>query len=123
MPVPTSSSTVPGREAPRGPWYPAPVQVSRDGDGEGGQRPSPTEPVPTFEPGELFPDSWDGDGERTVVAALPFEIKPRFTGRRAIVEKLAARFATAVEQRELAFVAIIAEPGMGKSRLVAEVGR
>ena len=115
-------------------WYPAGVQVTRDGDGQGGagaggtgvgstDRPVPTEPVPLFEPGELFPESWEDDGQRTVVAALPFELKPRFMGRRPIVEKLEARFAAAVADRQLAFIAVIADPGMGKSRLVSELGR
>jgi len=74
-----------------------------------------------FEPGELF-ESWE-DSQRTMVAALPFELKPRFTGRRAVVERLRARFETAVSGHELAFVALVGEPGMGKSRLVAELGR
>jgi len=110
--------------------YPGAVQVTRDGDapthpGTGsGDRPSTslssTEPVPTFEAGDLF---GDGDGERTVVASLPFEIKPRFTGRRAIVDRLEARFDDVLRDRELAFVVVIAEPGMGKSRLVGELGR
>ena len=105
------------------------MQVTRDGDGPTdrgsvghttGERPAPTEPVPTFEPGELFGDA---EGERTVVAALPFELKPRFTGRRSIVERLEARFDHVVAARELAFVGLIAEPGMGKSRLVGEIAR
>lgn len=112
-------------------WYPAAVQVTRDGDGPGASgtgvgsadRPVPTEPVPMFEPGELFPESWEDDGERTVVAQLPFELKPRFMGRRSIVEKLESRFAATVSDRELSFIAVIADPGMGKSRLVAELGR
>ena len=121
MSVPSSS--------PNLPRYPAPVQVTRDDGPPGGaaahtdSRPVPTEPVPTFEPGELFGDSWEGDGERTVVAALPFEIRPRFTGRKTIVDRLVAHFVRAVNERELAFVVISAEPGMGKSRLVTELGR
>jgi tetratricopeptide (TPR) repeat protein len=108
------------------PGYPAAVHVTRDGERPApgaslaDARPAPTEPVPTFEPGELF---GDGDGERTVVAALPFELRPRFTGRRAIVERLEAHFEQACRARELAFLAIVADPGMGKSRLVAELGR
>src|SRR4051794_33805278 len=113
MSIPSSSPNVPR--------YPAPVQVTRDGDAPpggaahvGDTRPVPTEPVPTFEPGDLFGDSWEGDGERTVVAALPFEIRPRFTGRKSIVDRLVARFVSAVNDRELAFVVISAEPDMGK---------
>ncbi len=73
-----------------------------------------------FEPGDLF---GDGEGERTVVAALPFEIKPRFTGRRTVVDRLSARFDDVLRDRELAFLVVIGDPGMGKSRLVSELGR
>ena len=128
MSIPTSSSNVPPPGAPKSSWYPAPVQVTRDGDGApggatGGERPAPTEPVPTFEAGDLFGESWEDEGGRTVVAALPFELKPRFTGRRSVVDRLQALCDAAVAQRELAFVALVGDPGMGKSRLVAELGR
>lgn len=118
-------------DAPQGPWYPATVQVTRDGDGPasgggaatGDHRPSITEPVPTFDTGELFGDGGFGDGERTIVAALPFELKPRFTGRRTLVDRLSRQFETTLTTSELSFAVIIGEPGMGKSRLVAELGR
>jgi tetratricopeptide (TPR) repeat protein len=124
MPLPPSSRDVRRPGGPAASWYPAGVQVTRDGENApgppGADRPQPTEPVPTFEPGDLF---GDGESERTVVAALPFELKPRFTGRRPIVDRLIARFEATLAERELAFVALVAEPGMGKSRLVSELGR
>ncbi len=151
MPVPTTRSAQgPHGEPPIGPWYREPVQVTRDGDGHatggGGpngsnasgassgaagdttsKRPLITEPVPTFETGELFGgDGFGdgfGDGERTMVAALPFELKPRFTGRGRMLEKLEGHLDRMLGERELAFVVVVGEPGMGKSRLVAELGR
>ncbi len=137
MPAPTTRTPAnPRGEAPNAPWYREPVQVTRDGDGPAGgggpaepssSRPVITEPVPTFESGELFGgESFGdgfGDGERTMVASLPFELKPRFTGRKRMLERLEVHLDKMLSERELAFAVIVGEPGMGKSRLVAELGR
>src|SRR5262245_32582034 len=77
-----------------------------------------TEPVPMFDAGELF-----GDGEQTVVTPAPFELKPRFTGRKAALDALTQALARATSERELQFAVVVGDPGMGKSRLVAELGK
>jgi tetratricopeptide (TPR) repeat protein len=79
-----------------------------------------TEPVPIFDAGELF---GDGEGEKTVVTAMPFELKPRFTGRRAALDTLKHALDQAIVDKQLAFAVVVGEPGMGKSRLVAELAR
>jgi tetratricopeptide (TPR) repeat protein len=105
------------------------VQATRDGapaapGGAVEHRPYPTEPVPQFDTTEVFGEvAILDDGERTVIAALPFEIKPRFTGRRPMLERLEAAFHEAVATRELRFLVLVGEPGMGKSRLVGELGK
>src|SRR5262245_54065087 len=77
-----------------------------------------TEPVPTLEPAELF---GEGENERTTVTAIPFELKPRFTGRRAAISDLEQMFGRARDSRKLGFALVVGEPGMGKSRLCGEL--
>lgn len=69
--------------------------------------------------GDLFGD----DGELTQSIPAVYDLQSRFTGRRTALETLTARFAVARTERMLAFVAIIGEPGMGKSRLLSELAR
>ncbi|MCE9578413.1 MAG: AAA family ATPase, partial [Deltaproteobacteria bacterium] len=77
-----------------------------------------TDRVPTFDAGDLF---GDGEGEKTIVTAVPYELRPRFTGRMAALATLRTAFERAVAERTLAFAVVVGEPGMGKSRLVAEL--
>src|SRR5262245_35164202 len=109
--------------APDAAWYSRTVPVSADersGATRSGVAAAVTDRMPSFEAGDLFAES---DGEKTVVTAIPFELRPRFTGRRAALDALTAAFDQAVESRQLRFALIIGEPGMGKSRLVAEAGK
>jgi len=96
--------------------------LTRDGAGpyEGRTVALATDQVPMFDPGELFGDD---DGEKTVVTAMPYELRPKFTGRRPALEALRAAFDKVVAQQELAFAIVIGEPGMGKSRLLGELTR
>jgi len=100
-------------------WYAAPVR--------GPETPAGTPPLDRgFDPladldaGDLF---GDGDDERTVAIPAVYDLRTRFTGRRAALDKLTSLWRTAVAERALGFAVILAEPGMGKSRLVGELAR
>jgi tetratricopeptide (TPR) repeat protein len=77
-----------------------------------------TDQVAKFDAGELF---GDGEHERTVITALPFDLKPRFTGRTAPIDRLESLFDHSRDTGALGFALVIGEPGMGKSRLCAEL--
>jgi tetratricopeptide (TPR) repeat protein len=76
-----------------------------------------TERTPQFEPA----DFGEGEGERTVITSGTFDPKSRFTGRAAAIARLEELTAKAFGERDLAFVLVSAEPGMGKSRIVSEL--
>jgi len=76
-----------------------------------------TERTPTFEPA----DFGEGEGERTVITSGAFELRPRFTGRAGAIARLQELTDKAFDDRELAFVLVTGEPGMGKSRLISEL--
>jgi tetratricopeptide (TPR) repeat protein len=80
-----------------------------------------TEPIELFDPAEVFGD--DDEGGKTIVTARPFELRPRFTGRRAAVDTLTKAVEAMVAARALEFAVIVGEPGMGKSRLASELVR
>jgi tetratricopeptide (TPR) repeat protein len=79
--------------------------------------PEGTERTPTFEPA----DFGEGEGERTVVSTGAYELRPRFTGRAQAIAKLQELTDNAFDNGELAFGVVVADPGMGKSRIVAEL--
>jgi tetratricopeptide (TPR) repeat protein len=70
--------------------------------------------------GDLF---GEGDDERTIAIPAVYDLRTRFTGRRSALDLLAQRFKTAVTEQSLAAAIILAEPGMGKSRLVSELAK
>src|SRR5262245_61197087 len=83
-----------------------------------------TEPSPTFEVSELGLGEGFGEGEaeRTAITqAAPYDLRPKFTGRAAAIEQLHELTDRAFEKKELAFAVVVAEPGMGKSRIIGEV--
>jgi tetratricopeptide (TPR) repeat protein len=80
------------------------------------------EPLPDDGIDELPADAIDG-AERTVITALPFELRPRYTGRGEALGRLLAAYQACVADRRLVFALIVAEPGLGKSRTLAELGR
>jgi tetratricopeptide (TPR) repeat protein len=80
--------------------------------------PEGTERTPTFEPA----DFGEGEGERTVVTSTGFDLKARYTGRAGAIAKLQELADTAFDDRELAFALVSGEPGMGKSRIISELG-
>jgi tetratricopeptide (TPR) repeat protein len=77
-----------------------------------------TDQVARFDAGELF---GDGENERTAITAVPFELRPRFTGRRSTITALERMFATARDTGALGFAFLVGEPGVGKSRLCTEL--
>jgi predicted ATPase len=76
-----------------------------------------TERTPMFEP----VDFGESEGERTVVTNNSFDVKARYTGRAGAITRLQELADKAYENRELGFVLIAAEPGLGKSRIVSEL--
>jgi tetratricopeptide (TPR) repeat protein len=81
-----------------------------------------TERTPTFEPADF--GDLDGEAEHTVITNGAFELRPRFTGRAAAIARLQQLTDKAFADRDLAFVLVVGEPGMGKSRIISElVGR
>jgi len=76
-----------------------------------------TERTPTFEPA----DFGEGEGERTVVTGTGFDLKARYTGRSGAIARLEELADKAFDDRELAFILITGEPGMGKSRIISEL--
>ncbi|MEO8706785.1 MAG: ATP-binding protein, partial [Kofleriaceae bacterium] len=76
-----------------------------------------TERTPQFEPA----DFGEGEGERTVITHGGFDLRPRFTGRTAAIAQLHELATKAYDSRELAFVLVSGEPGMGKSRIITEL--
>jgi tetratricopeptide (TPR) repeat protein len=79
--------------------------------------PEGTERTPTFEPA----DFGEGEAERTVVSSGGFDLKARFTGRAGAIAKLQELTDQAFDDRDLAFVLVSGEPGMGKSRIIREL--
>ncbi len=78
--------------------------------------PEGTERTPVFEPSDF------GDiSERTIVMGSAYELRPRFTGRAGAIARLQELADRAFDERELGFAVVLGEPGMGKSRIVAEL--
>jgi tetratricopeptide (TPR) repeat protein len=81
-----------------------------------------TERVPIdVDADELFPDR--SEAEVTMITTIPYELRPAYTGREPALETLMSSFEKARDQSERAFVALIGEPGMGKSRTIKEFAR
>ena len=74
-----------------------------------------TQQTPSFEPADF------GEAERTMVSSSGYDLRPRFTGRSASIARLEEVVERAFEERQVAFVVVTGEPGMGKSRIVAEL--
>jgi len=78
--------------------------------------PEVTDRAQPFEPAEF-----DVDNVRTIVMASDYELRPRFTGRSRALAQLHELTLKAFDQRELGFAVVIAEPGMGRRRLINEL--
>ncbi len=70
--------------------------------------------------GDLF---GDGEDERTVAIPAVYDLHTRFTGRRVALDRLVDAWKTATSTQAIGFAVVLAEPGMGKSRLVSELAR
>src|SRR5688572_14098778 len=84
-----------------------PVPVTPNPDG--------TDRTPVFQPADF------GQGERTVITSGGFDLKARFTRRAGAIARLQELTDRAFDDRELAFVLVCGDPGMGKSRMVSEL--
>jgi tetratricopeptide (TPR) repeat protein len=100
------------QEATRVAWYPPGVTGSET-PGAGFDRLAELD-------GDLF---GEGDDERTIAVPTVYDLRPRFTGRRPALDRLVQRFRTVLSDGALAYTVVIAEPGMGKSRLIGEMAR
>ena len=67
---------------------------------------------------DLFPVV---EEDETVVTTMPYELQPRFTGRGEAIEQLVEAFNTSRDLSEMAFMLVIGEPGIGKTRTVKEL--
>ncbi len=80
-----------------------------------------TERVPEpMDAEELFPTPPE---DATAITAIPYDLRPKFTGRPKALERMLKAFDDAADLGELGFVVVIGEPGMGKTRLVKEAMR
>ena len=79
-----------------------------------------TDRVPTFDANDLFGAD---ERESTVITTIPYELRPKYTGRSEALDELLGAFDESRENGELSFVVLIGEPGMGKSRTVKEFAR
>lgn len=68
------------------------------------------------------PDPLDGLDDATAVMA-PYELRPRFVGRKQTLERMLGAFDDAKALGEAAFLALIGAPGAGKTRLLDELAR
>jgi tetratricopeptide (TPR) repeat protein len=104
----------------------APDATPPDDAGDADLAAGSTDRLPPFDVTEILdePDAAPaGDGERTVVTALPFPLRARLTGRADALDRLLASFDRAVAERCLGFALVTGAAGLGKSRLVAELTR
>ncbi len=62
-------------------------------------------------------------GEVTAVTTIPYELRPKYTGRKPALDALLKAFEDTYELGELSFLIIVGEPGMGKSRTCKEFAR
>ena len=73
-----------------------------------------TEPIELFDAGELFGEPGD-DGEKTIVTARPYELRPRFTGRRTALDTLKKSVEAMIAARSLAFAVIGPSPAWARA--------
>jgi tetratricopeptide (TPR) repeat protein len=62
-----------------------------------------------------------GDGEHTSITTVAYDLKPKFTGRTGSIKQLQDLVDVAFQTRSLGFGVVVGEPGMGKSRILAEL--
>jgi predicted ATPase len=77
-----------------------------------------TEQTPDFE----LSDFGDDTHERTTIAVAAYDFRPKFTGRDNLITQLHKLLGSAfASPPQLAFVTVVGEPGMGKSRIIGEL--
>ncbi len=84
--------------------------------------PEGTEQTALFDAADLGDGFGESEGERTVITtATPYDLRPKFTGRPSALQQLQQIVDKAFAEKQIAFAAVIGEPGMGKSRIVGEL--
>src|ERR1700689_1803469 len=73
-------------------------------------RPTPPPPTTPFD-----------EGAETLITTATYDLRPKFTGRSAPMQQLQQLVDRAFAVGSLAFAVVVADPGMGKSRIMAEV--
>ena len=87
-------------------------------------RPTPPPPTTPFDEGAWTDEheSVDfGEGAETLITTATYDLRPKFTGRSAPMLQLQLLVDRAFAVGSLAFAVVIADPGMGKSRMMAEL--
>lgn len=80
-----------------------------------------TDRIPQLGADEIFAE--EASAGATVITTVPYDLKPKYTGRGKALAELEKIAADSRENGELAFAVLIGEPGMGKSRTVKELAR
>ena len=85
-------------------------------------RPTPPPPPGAFEANtdEFEPVDF-GEGAETIITTATYDLRPKFTGRSAPMQQLQQLVDRAFAVGALGFAVVLADPGMGKSRMVAEL--
>ena len=85
-------------------------------------RPTPPPPPGSFDvqTDEFEPVDF-GDGAETIITTATYDLRPKFTGRSAPFQQLQQLVDRAFAVGSLGFAVVIADPGMGKSRMIAEL--
>jgi len=85
-------------------------------------RPTPPPPPGAFEANtdEFEPVDF-GEGAETLITTATYDLRPKFTGRSAPMQQLQQLVDRAFAVGSLGFAVVLADPGMGKSRMVAEL--
>ena len=77
-----------------------------------------TDQTPDFD----VSDFGDDTRERTTIAVAAYDFRPKFTGRDNTIAQLHTLLSRAFSNPpQLAFITVVGEPGMGKSRIISEL--
>jgi tetratricopeptide (TPR) repeat protein len=85
-------------------------------------RPTPPPPEGAFESStDDFEPVDFGEGAETIITTATYDLRPKFTGRSAPMQQLVQLVDRAFAVGSLGFAVVLGDPGMGKSRMIAEL--